>query len=294
MGLPNATFKSLEISAKGLISRADVKAKIINNTNKGIRFFVQRDLINIPDQELMSISEDTGILAHVNNISSTQRNTVLSNGTDSICLTEHFLAACALANLNNIDVYLDNEELPFGDGSANLWLELFKKHNLIQTAKESQIKLKEEIYIEDPNQAHKYIKAVPRNDEDAETEVRGQCHANFSATYQMDWNHPKIGKQAYTWTLGKEAIDEVANARTFSTETENQMLGLSGWIVGITETDFTLPLRFPDEPSRHKVLDLIGDLYLSGINPLNFQMQVISNQGGHYLNSLLARELSKL
>ena len=171
MGLPNATFKSLEISAKGLISRADVKAKIIKNTNKGIRFFVQRDLINIP--------EDSAILAHVNNISSTQRNTVLSNGTDSICLTEHFLAACALANLNNIDVYLDNEELPFGDGSANLWLELFKKHNLIQTVKESQIKLKKEIYIEDPNQAHKYIKAIP-------------IDANFTATYQMDWNHPKI------------------------------------------------------------------------------------------------------
>ena len=117
---------------------------------------------------------------------------------------------------------------------------------------------------------------------------------NFTATYQMDWNHPKIGKQSYTWALDKEAIEEVANARTFSTEAENQMLGLSGWIVGITETDFTMPLRFPDEPSRHKVLDLIGDLYLSGINPLNFQMQVISNQGGHYLNSVLARELSKL
>ena len=281
MGLPNATFKSLEISAKGLISRADVKAKIIKNTNKGIRFFVQRDLINISDQELINIPEDSAILAHVNNISSTQRNTVLSNGTDSICLTEHFLAACALANLNNIDVYLDNEELPFGDGSANLWLELFKKHNLIQTVKESQIKLKEEIYIEDPNQAHKYIKAVPTD-------------ANFTATYQMDWNHPKIGKQAYTWALDKDAIDEAANARTFSTEAENQMLGLSGWIVGITETAFTMPLRFPNEPSRHKVLDLIGDLYLSSINPLNFQMQVISNQGGHYLNSLLARELSKL
>ena len=262
MSLPNATFKSLEISAKGLISRADAKAKIINNTNKGIRFFVQRDLINIPEQYL-----ETAIPAHVNNISSTQRNTVLSNGVDSICLTEHFLAACALANLNNIDVYLDNEELPFGDGSANLWLELFKKHNLIQTVKESQIKLEEEIYIEDPNQAHKYIKAIPTD-------------ANFSATYQMDWNHPKIGKQSYTWALDKDAIEEVANARTFSTEAENQMLGLSGWIVGITETDFTVPLRFPDEPSRHKVLDLIGDLYLSGINPLNFQMQVISNQGG--------------
>ena len=57
MGLPNATFKSLEISAKGLISRADVKAKIINNTNKGIRFFVQRDLINIPEQYLETAAQ---------------------------------------------------------------------------------------------------------------------------------------------------------------------------------------------------------------------------------------------
>ena len=281
MSLPDATFKSPEISAKGLISRTDVNAKIIKNTNKGIRFFIQRGLINISENELIKTPKSSAILAHVNNISSTQRNTVLSNSKDSVCLTEHFLAACALANLDNIDVYLDNEELPFGDGSANLWLELFKKHNLIQTVKKSQIKLKEEICIEDPHQAHKYIKAIPTD-------------TSFSATYQMDWNHPKIGKQSYTWALDKDLIEEVANARTFSTEAENQMLGLSDWIVGITETDFTMPLRFTDEPSRHKVLDLIGDLYLSGINPLNFQMQVISNQGGHYLNSLLAKELNKL
>jgi hypothetical protein len=57
MSLPNATFTSLEISAKGLISRADVKAKIINNTNKGIRFFVQRDLINIPEQYLETAAQ---------------------------------------------------------------------------------------------------------------------------------------------------------------------------------------------------------------------------------------------
>jgi len=280
MGLSNTSFGSLELSAKGLISRENVRAKIVPNLEKGIRFFLvskEAELSSVSSEELLL----EPVLADVSNISSTQRNTVLSNGKDYICLTEHFLAACALAGVNNLDVYLDQEELPFADGSATLWMELFQKNALVKEGtRHSSIDLKEQIYIEDPNNSLKFIKAIPVN-------------GDFSATYQMDWNHPKIGKKSYTWALNHDPIEAVSQARTFSTEAENQMLGLSGWIIGITEDDFTLPLHFPDEPVRHKVLDLIGDLYLSGINPLEFKMQIISNQGGHYLNSLLAQELAK-
>lgn len=282
MSLSNATFESLELFAKGLISRENVRAKIFPNSAKGIRFFVTDKML-----EINSLNVNAGelllepVLADVSNVSSTQRNTVLSNGKDCICLTEHFLAACALAGINDIDVYLDQEELPFADGSATLWMKLFQEKGLVKEGVcHSSVNLKEDIYIEDPNNSLKFIKAIP-------------VDGDFSATYQMDWNHPKIGKKSYTWALNHDLRESISQARTFSTEAENQMLGLSGWIIGITEDDFTMPLHFPDEPVRHKVLDLIGDLYLSGVNPLDFKMQVISNQGGHFLNSLLAKELAK-
>ncbi len=283
MSLTDASFKILEIKAKGLISRAEVTAKIIKNTGKGIRFFVREDLGNFPESIETGLSlndNEDAVIAHVSQISSTQRNTVLSNGKSSICLTEHFLAACALLNVKDIDVFLDQEELPFGDGSANLWLSLFKDTPFSEPILSSDVNLKEEIIIRDSQQPHKFIKAIP-------------IDTNFNATYQMNWAHPKIGEQSFTWTLANSLAEEIANARTFSTEAENQILALSDWIVGITDTDFTMPLRFTDEPSRHKVLDLIGDLLLAGINPLRFKMQLISNQGGHHLNSLLAAKLSE-
>jgi UDP-3-O-acyl-N-acetylglucosamine deacetylase len=95
----------------------------------------------------------------------------------------------------------------------------------------------------------------------------------------------------YSWQAGKQSIEEIASARTFASEAENKILGLSGWVLGYTESSFTLPLRHPLEPAQHKALDLIGDMYLAGINPLDIGMQVISNQGGHSLNIELARAL---
>ena len=258
--------EEINIESKGLISRNQIKAEIKANENLGIRFTVNSSKV---------------VLADVTSISSTQRNTVISNGTNSICLTEHFMAAAALINLNNVDIDLSDEELPFGDGSSKTLIDLFKEKGLVNSEKfDSHLELKEEIKIIDPEKPHRYIIAKPTNN-------------NFKATYQMDWKHPKIGEQSFTWQLAKNSIEEISDARTFSTEMENQMLGLSGWIVGITEDDFTMPLRFEDEPSRHKVLDLIGDLYLSGINPLLIKMEVTSNQAGHHLNSLLAQEIKK-
>ena len=182
-------------------------------------------------------------------------------------------------NIKNIDVILDETELPFGDGSAKLWIDLFKEHKLGEKIRESSKELKEEILVKDPNDESRFIKAVPSE--------------NFKATYLMDWDHPKIGKQEYTWSLNDE-VEEVANARTFSSEAENKMLGLDGWVVGLTKDDFTTALLFENEPARHKVLDLIGDLSLSGINPLDIKMHVSSSKGGHWLNSEFAKKLASL
>jgi len=260
---------SISLESKGIISKKPIKASIIRNTDKGIRFFIEKP----------EASRGEAIEAKISNLGSTQRNTVLSKGDQIVCLTEHFLAACSLMNVQNIDVILNENELPFGDGSAKLWVDFFKENNIGEKISQSKKVLAEEIIVKDPNDESRFIKAVP-------------CD-NFKATYLMDWDHPKIGKQEYTWSLNDE-LSELAHARTFSSEEENKIFGLDGWVVGLSKDDFTKPLLFKNEPARHKVLDLVGDLSLSGTNPLNIKMHVSSSKGGHWLNSELTKKLANI
>lgn len=70
------------------------------------------------------------------------------------------------------------------------------------------------------------------------------------------------------------------------------MLGLENDVVSLTADGFTQPLRFEDEPVRHKLLDLVGDLALSGVNPLKFKAKFISIKGGHELDVEMAKRLA--
>lgn len=256
--------QGISLKSKGLISRKIVEARICNNTNGGINF--------------ISFSKpESRIPAHISSIFSTQRNTVLAKDGQCICLTEHFMGAASLMNLNNVDVYLSEDELPFGDGSAKLWLDFFKDNQLGSPITKAELELKDSLIVKDESTG-RYIKAEPDD--------------NFSVTYELDWQHPKIGKQNFTWSLG-DTLEEIGSARTFSSEEENKILGLDGWIVGMTENDFSMPLLFDNEPARHKALDLVGDLYLSGINPLNIKMKITSHKGGHELNAKMAKKLSE-
>lgn len=113
---------------------------------------------------------------------------------------------------------------------------------------------------------------------------------SFSVSYHMDWDHPLIGKRWQAWDASLDPC-EIASARTFGSLSEHEMLGLAGEVVSLTANGFTQPLRFPDEPVRHKLLDLVGDLRLTGVNPMAFKASFISIKGGHQLDVELARRL---
>jgi UDP-3-O-[3-hydroxymyristoyl] N-acetylglucosamine deacetylase len=72
------------------------------------------------------------------------------------------------------------------------------------------------------------------------------------------------------------------------------MLGLDKDVVSMTEDGFTMDLRFQDEPVRHKLLDLVGDLMLMGTNPLKLKARFISIKGGHEMDVDMARRLQAL
>ena len=258
-------FGKFSCSEKGIISRSDINVKIRPNSGLGIRFI-------LPSTKIIPVNTKS--------IFSSQRNTVLGDSDESLCLVEHFLAACSLLDINNIDVEVDNFELPFADGSAMFWIEELRKSQLVsENSLEKRITVSEEFIIFDENDISRFIKVRPSD--------------TFSVNYVLDMPQSFIARREAKWTLGEEPIEVIARARTFSNEEENKLLGLSGWVLGYTETDFTMPLYSYNEPAMHKALDLIGDLRLIGFNPLSLNADIISSKGGHALNTKLACYLAK-
>jgi UDP-3-O-[3-hydroxymyristoyl] N-acetylglucosamine deacetylase len=232
---------------------------------------------------VFELASGTKIAATANNVVNTMRNVTLglkdasaANKHERICIVEHILSALAVYGHNDVLIYLDGMELPLGDGSAKFWIDLFVENGWTKNTIESSIELKETIVCQ--KQGRELI-AIP--DE------------HFSVTYLMDWNHPMIGKKWQSWSQ-KEDISAIMDARTFGSLKEHQMLGLADKVVSLTETGFTHELRFDDEPVRHKLLDLIGDLVLCGVNPLSIKAKFISIKAGHELDVELATKLMQV
>ncbi len=228
---------------------------------------------------LPSVKEEASVRvpALTSCVVNTLRNVTIGQGSSRLCLVEHFLAAVAFCNLADMDVVVDGPELPLGDGSAKLWLDQFLQAGFAPVIPEKKYLLKEAIFI---GKGDRQLIALPAQ--------------NFSMTYLMDWAHPSIGKRWCKWTDKQVPLD-IACARTFGWQKDHDLLGIGNEAVSLTDTGFSKQLYFEDEPVRHKLLDLFGDLVLSGVNPLLIQAQFISIKGGHEMDVELAKEVkSKL
>ena len=252
--------ETLQLHGSGLFSKEEVTVSI----NKGKK-----------DSGIVFVLNDEKIPALVNNVSNSTRNTVLSSGSESICLVEHFLAACSFLNIDDIEVKTNKNELVFGDGSALHWHDAFLKSNFSSGA-ENRLELKNVLFLKDKN---KEIVAIP--------------HKGFKVSYFMDWNHPALGKLWASWQYGDD-IKKILSARTFGTKEENDFFNMSDKLLTLEKDSFNKKLHEPLEPAYHKILDIIGDLRLCGINPLNINMHVIGFKSGHSLNVEMAKELKKI
>jgi UDP-3-O-[3-hydroxymyristoyl] N-acetylglucosamine deacetylase len=251
---------------KGIASKKQINVSVYSaEPGSGIQFIV-------PDTR-----EDKGhpvkIPALAPYVVNTLRNVVLGQGSARVCLVEHFLAAAAFCNTFDIDVIVNGPELPIGDGSSEFWLELFSQSGCVPVLPQKKYILAEPVIVTKTN---RWLIALPA--------------ATFSITYLMDWHHPSIGKRWCSWTSDQSPLD-LARARTFGWKKDHDLLGLTDEVVSLTHDGFNQPLHFEDEPVRHKLLDLLGDLTLSGINPLAIQAQFISVKGGHEMDVELVKQL---
>lgn len=257
--------KLAEYQARGLTSKQEVRVELYKAApGSGITFYCKND------------DDYVVVPARASSVVNTLRNVTVGSGRVRLCIVEHFLCAVTLWGLDDINVMVDGPEMPLGNGSAQFWIELFEKSGIPRNAITCDVTLPEVLTV---SKGDRSILAVPDD--------------KFSVTYLMDWKHPMIGCKWQSWDAGRDIRDIYEN-RTFGMLKEHELLGLANDVVSLTDDGFTMPLVHPDEPVRHKLLDLIGDLALCGINPMRIKARFISTKAGHELDVELSRKLEPI
>ena len=211
-----------------------------------------------------------------------ERRTTLGLGPFQIQTTEHLLAAIAGLSIDNVVIEIDGAELPGLDGSARGYVDAIRKAGIKEQDAPRDV----------------LVPDGPVWCRDRDSLVVMLPDENFRISYTM--SYPAIGTQFFSTAVDEAVFErDIAPARTFCLESEALELLKRGLGKG-ANYDNTLvmgaagpvnnTLRFPDEPVRHKVLDLIGDLCLAG--PA-IRGHVVAVKSGHRLNMELVRKLKE-
>lgn len=208
--------------------------------------------------------------------------TVLVKDSLKVQTVEHLLAALFVAGIDSVLVELDGDEIPILDGSAIAFVE-----SIAAVGTKSLAEKKKTMRV---------VRGFSLQEGEALIEVSPD--ADFRISYEIEYDHPVVGKQALSLTLNAGIFSrEIAPARTFGflkdvPQLYEQGLALGGSLENALVLDdkkvINGPLRFPDEFVRHKILDFIGDLSLLGA-PLQGFFR--AKKAGHALHQKAVRYL---
>jgi UDP-3-O-[3-hydroxymyristoyl] N-acetylglucosamine deacetylase/3-hydroxyacyl-[acyl-carrier-protein] dehydratase len=242
-----------------------------------------------PDSGVLFVRADSPsparIRAHVANVTKRARRTSLRNGTLSVETVEHCLAALHGLGIDNVEVELQGGELPGGDGSSRCFVEAIRQAGI----REQQIPRR-------PLVIHETVRVT---EGDAELIAVPTDSEDLNIVYDLDYGaDARLARQIYAVRLSEASFcQDIAPARTFLFEEEAQQFLAAGLGKHLTYADVVVigphgvienELRFPNECVRHKILDLIGDLYLAG-RPIHGK--ILARKSGHALNHELVRRL---
>jgi UDP-3-O-[3-hydroxymyristoyl] N-acetylglucosamine deacetylase/3-hydroxyacyl-[acyl-carrier-protein] dehydratase len=267
----------------------------------GIRF----RRVDLPDAP-----EVPAVVDHVVDIS---RGTTIGIGEAKVHTVEHVLAAIVGLQIDNVILEVDANEPPVADGSAKPFVDV-----LLKAGFEKQDAPKDYLIIDRPVRYRNDAKGV---------DIVALPTDDYRITVMVDYHNPALGSQhTGLFDLEKEFVNEFAPCRTFCFLHEVEMLHDQGLIRGgtldnaivIVDRDLTpeelrrisaklgirdsvilgnngvlnnRPLLFPNEPARHKLLDMMGDLALIGV-PI--KAQILAARPGHASNIEFARKIRKL
>ncbi|MFB3819388.1 MAG: UDP-3-O-acyl-N-acetylglucosamine deacetylase [Candidatus Methylomirabilales bacterium] len=212
----------------------------------------------------------------------TQFATTLGSDGASVKTVEHLMSAFAGLGLDNVQVDITGPEVPILDGSAAPFMERMKEAGIRrQFAPKTFLKVRQPITVE---MGTRSLCIVPSQ--------------KLKVIYTMRFDHPILGEQTAAMEITREGYArDLAPSRTFGFVRDLDLLARLGLARGgsvenavVVGEDGILngPLRFPDELVRHKVLDLLGDLFLLG-KPL--VGTIVAHGAGHQLHVMLVRRI---
>jgi len=264
--------------------------------NTGINF--QR--IDLPGKPIVK--------ADVDNVIETNRSTTIEHDGARIGTIEHLMASLVGMQIDNVLIEIDGEEVPILDGSSQLFIEALEKTG---TSRQDAKKI---YYSIDHN--------ITFTDEVKKVEMVALPYNSYRINTLIDFNSPVLGTQHAALKNIADFNSEIASSRTFCFFHELEFLISNNLIKGgdiknaivvvdepvtdeqvqriskifkkqdvkVSEAGIlnNLELRFPNEPARHKLLDVVGDLALVGYP---FKAHIIANRPGHASNIKFAKKI---
>ncbi len=246
---------------------------------------------NLPDAGVVfkriDVSEKPIIRANLSKVippdKKLRRTSIGRNGLE-IHTIEHVMAALSALKIDNILIEIDNEELPGLDGSTLPFVKILNDAGIKQ-----QNIFRKSVSINSP---------IWVREDDAI--IIGLPDDKFTVSYTLDYNNSYMSAQYIKYSgLNNNFVKEIAHSRTFCLEEEVEKLKKMGLGKGANYTNTVVisknglinnEFRCDNEFARHKVLDLIGDLYLLG-NQINGY--IVALKSGHYLNIKFLRKLER-
>ena len=265
-------------------------------------FGIQFQRIDLPNQPVIKADCDL--------VTDTSRGTTLQVGDARVSTVEHLLAALVGTGVDNVLIELNGPEIPIMDGSSQPFVELITEIGILeQEAAKAWYSIDENIY---------------HYDEEKRVEMVAMPALDYQITTLIDFNSPVLGTQYAQLKSMRNFVQDIAPCRTFSFLHELEMLLENNLIKGgdinnaIVIVDKpvkpeemgrlakafnrdkievknegylnNLELRFPNEPARHKLLDVVGDLALIGY-PI--KSRIIANRPGHSTNVAFAKKIKQ-
>ena len=292
---------SNEISVQGLGLHTGHEVKLTFKPapkNHGLKF-VRTDLKGKPIIEV-----------DVDNVQETTRGTTLVHNGAAVATTEHVLAAVMGLGVDNLIMEVDQIETPIMDGSSKYFIKALEEAGIVeQDAIKEYIEISSEITYKDPER---------------KTEITATPHDDYKVSVMIDFETDVLGQQNSSIDSIKEFKDKISLSRTFVFLHELEYLLNNNLIKGgdlsnaivfvnrvITQEELdrladlfnkpkvkvlqegilnNLELHFQNEPARHKLLDVIGDLALLG-RPL--KANIVAKRPGHQANVEFAKLIKK-
>lgn len=298
MNVKQRTIKSeVRISGVGLHTGKEVSLNI-KPAPENHWYKFQR--VDLDEKPIIEVDAD--------NVSDTSRGTTISQNGASVSTIEHLMAALVGLQLDNILIEIDGPEVPILDGSSRLFIEKLREVDFVEQDEDRDYyEVKEKVYYTEPERKVEII-AMPLE--------------GYRLTCMIDFNSPVLGSQHASITAIDEFEEEIASSRTFcflhelETLVNNNLIkggDLSNAIV-IVDRDVekeeldrlsglfnrsdievasegilnNVKLRHQNEPARHKLLDMVGDLALVG-KPI--KGHIMAARPGHAANVAFAKKI---